>query len=120
MMRAITFGSLTAVVSAIPLAALCAAVYRFPVPFAGDARGLEDAPRAAGAAAFYGVFLGGFVVLAAIGAVMGGCASLMTTRGRTMEKSGWRDALLGILAGVVAALIVVGLFAANAELIFYG
>ena len=51
-------------------AALIAAVYRFPIPFAGYEGGLHGAGRAALASLFY-LFLGGAVVVGVLGAAAG-------------------------------------------------
>ena len=63
-------GALFAIVLSLPLAALCALVYRFPVPFSAYESGVAAMPRAFGAAIFYGL-LGGFVVLAIAGYLSG-------------------------------------------------
>jgi len=55
------------------MAALCALVFRFPIPFAGYESGIAAVPRALLAAVFYGV-LGGFVVLAVGGYAAGAIA----------------------------------------------
>lgn len=61
-------GIVWSLVLAFPLAALCALIFRFPVPFAGYESGLSAVPRALFAVVFYGV-IGGFAVLAGIGAI---------------------------------------------------
>lgn len=58
---------------AFPLAALCALVYRFPIPFSGYESGLAAMPRALLAVVFYGV-LGGFPLLLTLG-TLGGAAA---------------------------------------------
>ncbi|MEO7041249.1 MAG: hypothetical protein ABI035_03205 [Gemmatimonadaceae bacterium] len=63
-------GILWAVVFAFPLAALCALVFRFPMPLAGYEHGVSAVPHALAAVLFYGV-MGGFVVLAGLGALSG-------------------------------------------------
>jgi len=66
-------GALWAVALAFPFAAICALVYRFPVPFGGYAIGPTAMPRALVAVVFYGV-LGGFPVLLVVGALGGAAA----------------------------------------------
>jgi hypothetical protein len=66
------------------MAALCALVFRFPIPFAGYESGLTAVPRALLAAVFYGV-LGGFVVLAIGGYAAGAVAVLKA--GNDITKS---------------------------------
>lgn len=66
-------GALWAVVLAFPLAAICALVFRFPLPFGGYASGPAAMPRALVAVVFYGV-LGGFPTLMVAGALGGAAA----------------------------------------------
>ena len=73
MRPAIIWGAVSATVLAFPLAALCAIVYRFPVPFAGYASGIDDVPYVLMGVLFYGL-LGGFPVLAAAGVLAGWAA----------------------------------------------
>ena len=71
LMRATLHGALCAVIVAVPITALLALVFRFPVPFDGFEGGIVHVIPSLFALVFYGVFLGGFVVLA-IGGAMGG------------------------------------------------
>lgn len=73
MLSAVVRGALLAVVVAFPLAAICALVYRFPVPFAGYAAGPGEVLNALVAVLFYGM-LGGFPALAVAGALGGATA----------------------------------------------
>ncbi len=70
-------GILWAILFAFPLAALSALIFRFPVPFSGYESGVSAVPRALMAVAFYGV-LGGFVVLAIVGALSGVLANTLS------------------------------------------
>lgn len=54
-----------------PLAGLIALVFRFPVPFVGYESGIDGVVPALYAVYFYGVPLGGFSVVAIIGAIAG-------------------------------------------------
>ncbi len=72
------WGALGAVVLAFPFAAICALIYRFPIPFAGYASGTTAMLRALGAVVFYGI-LGGFPVLLVVGA-LGGVAAYFLGR----------------------------------------
>lgn len=63
-------GALLAIVFAFPLDALVALVYRFPVPFVGYKSGLNAIPLSLIGVAFYGM-LGGFILLAGLGAIGG-------------------------------------------------
>jgi hypothetical protein len=58
---------------AFPFAALCALVFRFPIPFGGYERGPGAMPHALLAVVFYGA-LGGFPALLALGALAGWAA----------------------------------------------
>lgn len=73
MRPAILTGAISAVLLAFPLAALCALVYRFPIPFSEYESGLAAMPRALLAVVFYGI-LGGFPLLLALGAIGGAAA----------------------------------------------
>lgn len=73
MKSAVFRGTVAAVALAFPLAALCALVYRFPIPFSGYESGLSAVPAALVAVMFYGV-LGGFIALFAGGALAGSAA----------------------------------------------
>ena len=70
-------GMLWAVVFAFPLAALCALIFRFPMPLAGYEHGVSAIPHALLAVIFYGI-MGGFVVLAGLGALSGYVATRMS------------------------------------------
>ncbi len=70
---AVLWGALWAVVLAFPLAAVCALIYRFPIPFGGYATGPTAMLRALGAVVFYGV-LGGFPALLVVGGLGGAAA----------------------------------------------
>jgi len=95
---AVLRGALWAVALAFPLAAVCALLYRFPVPFAGYETGPAAVPGALVAVAFYGV-LGGFPVLLAAGALGGAVAYVV---GRPDAQRVRRLALA--VAGLVATL----------------
>ena len=60
------------VLGTVPLVALCALFFRFPIPLVGNLGGLEAVmPAITVSLPFYGVFLGGFIVQACAGAVAG-------------------------------------------------
>ena len=103
-------GALWAVVLAFPLAALCALVYRFPVPFGGYETGLTAVPRALRAVVFYGV-LGGFPVLLVVGALGGAAAYAL---GRPESQHIIR---LTLVFAALAAFLGVGLLAVLDKLI---
>jgi hypothetical protein len=86
---------------AFPLAALCALVYRFPIPFSEYESGLAAMPRALLAVLFYGV-LGGIPLLLALGAAGGAIAH----RVAGPEPRAVRNLTLAI-AGVIALAAVI-------------
>ena len=67
---AVLRGAVWAVVLAFPFAAICALLYRFPVPFAGYATGPDGILSALVAALFYGL-MGGIPALLVAGALSG-------------------------------------------------
>jgi hypothetical protein len=87
-----------------PLAALCALIFRFPVPFAGYESGWSAVPHALAAVRFYGA-LGGYLALALIGG-LGGTIAHRLGRGDTRRIWRWTFGL-----GAVAALSAVILLA---------
>lgn len=97
-------GALWAVTLAFPLAAACALLFRFPVPFAGYQTGLTAMPSALVAVVFYGV-LGGFPVLIAAGA-LGGLAAYALG-----QPDGRRVRRLALAFAGLSALLGVGLLA---------
>ncbi len=64
-------GSVWSVASTFPIAGLMALVFRFPIPFAGYRSGFAAIQPAILAVLFYGVFVGGFVLVGLLGAVGG-------------------------------------------------
>jgi hypothetical protein len=70
MRPAILWGALSAMLLTFPLAAVCAIVYRFPVPFGGYVSGIAPLPYVLMGVFFYGI-LGGFPLLAVSGALAG-------------------------------------------------
>ena len=95
----IIWGALTSVVATFPLAALCALLFRFPVPFAGYLSGAAAVGPALGAVVFYGVPFGGFLVQA----FLGGLAGLAAEHWRGADRV--RVTRLAILLGIVASAI---------------
>lgn len=97
--RTALVGAAAAIGWAPVAAAIVAAVYRFPVPFGGYARGLDAAPTAALGSVFY-LVLGGVVVLGALGAAVGATlAKLTPTRATGLTVAvAWVIAMLGALS----------------------
>lgn len=101
------WGAVAAVVTAPLAAAVVACAYRFPVPFSDYARGLSGAADAAVASLFY-LVLGGAIVLAVAGAVVG----FVVRRGTARHPS--RSAALTTL-GAFAVAVAAGLVLATLE-----
>ena len=80
-MRWFATGALIGVVGSLPLAALSALLFRFPVPFAGYMSGSRAVVPALMGTLFYGLALGGFAVQALLGG-LGGLAG---------ARRGWPD-----------------------------
>lgn len=69
--HAAAVGAAIATLGAFPTAAFVALVYRFPIPFGGYRSGVEAVGPALLAVLFYGLVLGGFIVLPCCGAIVG-------------------------------------------------
>jgi len=93
-------GLIWALLIAFPLAALSALVFRFPIPLAGYRSGPSAIPGALFAVVFYGT-LGGFVVLAGLGAVSGVMANKMLTPESTEARR-----LTKVIATALAAVAI--------------
>ena len=103
-------GALWAVALAFPLAAICALLYRFPVPFAGYLTGPVAVPLSLVAVVFYGM-LGGFPALLTAGALGGAAAYAI---GRIDVR---RVRRLTLAFSALIALLGVGLLAVLDRLI---
>jgi hypothetical protein len=110
MRPAVLWGALSAMIFAFPLAAICAIVYRFPVPFAGYVSGILAVPYVIMGAFFYGM-LGGFPVLGAAGALAGWLAH---QRAQSDPRGARR---LAITFGALPAVAAVTLLAVLDKLI---
>lgn len=100
--RCITIGAITATVGAFPAAALTALSFRFPIPFRGYASGFEAVWPALLAVVFYGLVIGGFVVLPCLGAAVGYFAARFAGPDRSTVFR-WTIAL-ALLVDLVAAM----------------
>jgi hypothetical protein len=99
----IIWGALTSIVATFPLAALCALLFRFPVPFAGYLSGADAVGPALWAVVFYGVPFGGFVVQGLLGGLGGLAAEHWGAPDRATVTR------LSIILGITASAI--GVFA---------
>jgi hypothetical protein len=98
---AIIGGALSTILLVFPLAAVCALLFRFPIPFGSYESGWSAVPHALAAVRFYGA-LGGFVLLA----VLGGLGGVVAHRiGRPDPRRVWRWTVS--LAAVVAFCAVI-------------
>jgi hypothetical protein len=94
-------GAIIGVLASFPLAALCALLFRFPIPFAGYQSGAGAVLPAMIAVLFYGV-LGGFVVqgvLGGIGGVLG--ARLKSPDQRQVRARAWAFSVSAAAVGVL-------------------
>ena len=91
-------GAGLSIVLTFPLAALIAAVFRFPVPFAPSYQsGIEAIVPAMFAVFFYGIFFGGIVIVACLGVIAGHVVAMQVWT----DESAYKKRLL-ILSAVAA------------------
>jgi len=95
-------GALSAILLAFPLAALCALLFRFPIPFGAYERGWSAVPHALAAVRFYGA-IGGFVLLGFLGAVGGAVAHRL---GRPDTRRVWRWTISLAAAVTICAVLL--------------
>ena len=100
-------GAVVSVVASLPLVALSALVFRFPVPFVGYMSGPGAIVPALKGAVFYGVVFGGFGVQAVLGGFGGvaGASYGAPDIGR-MRKSCVIASMLASAAGVLALAVL--------------
>jgi hypothetical protein len=90
-----------------PLVALCALLFRFPVPFAGYLTGPSAIVPALMSLLFYGVFFGGFVVQALLGGVGGLLAEYIgAPNRRTIARLCIVFSSIGASVGVVTLAVL--------------
>jgi hypothetical protein len=94
-------GAIVGVVGTFPLAALCALLFRFPIPFDAYRSGLDAVVPALFAVVFYGM-LGGFVVQAALGG-LGGLIASQRSPGQPSDVG--RRCLVFSLAGASVGVV---------------
>ena len=100
-------GAVVGVVATIPLAVLCALMFRFPVPFAGYSSGPRAVVPVLIGLLFYGVLFGGFVVQALLGGIGGLLAEYFgaPNKGR-IGRLCIVFSSIGALVGVVALAVL--------------
>lgn len=96
-LRLALVGAVAAVGFAPLAAAIVAAVYRFPIPFAEYVTGVGGMPAAALASVFY-LALGGFVVLGAFGAAAGALLAGTAAATRHAVAASFVIAVVGALS----------------------
>lgn len=92
-------GAITALISSLPIAMIFVAVYRFPIPFAGNMHGVQYINLVPIAWLFYGIF-GGFIVLFFGGAFIG------YVIGRHITDEDKKQTIITIVSIVFATLAV--------------
>jgi hypothetical protein len=100
--KAILTGIVAALVGVFPLAALVAHCFRFPIPFAGYESGASAALRSLFAVLFYGM-LGGFLRIAALGAI----ASAVALRVSAADLKNARRLTIGLALAADFAIVLV-------------
>jgi hypothetical protein len=103
MLRWAVVGMLLAVLAVFPLAALVALCYRFPIPLSGYESGPNAALRSVAAVIFYG-FVGGFIVVALLGAASG--ASAHRLAGSDNTKKLWLTLALVLVGDLLAVMLL--------------
>jgi len=96
LLGSVVWGSVVSILGSYPLAALCALVFRFPIPFAGYESGIGAVLPSVIAVTFY-LVMGGFFWQGAAGAAAG---ALAWRRGK---GDGQRTGKLCIVCGLVAS-----------------
>lgn len=106
-MRSCAFrGGTWAIGLAFPFAAVCALLYRFPVPMAGYESGVAAMLRASLAVVFYGL-LGGFPALLVIGGLGGAAAhAIGGTDTRRVQRFTLAFSAMAALLGVVVMAVL--------------
>ena len=97
-------GTLCSIVGSYPMGALCALLFRFPIPFGGYASGVDAVIPTLLAVTVYGVLFGGFMVQG----LLGGLAGLLARRrGGPDRRHTWRlCALYGLAASLPGVVIL--------------
>ncbi|MBI4502841.1 MAG: hypothetical protein HY700_16975 [Gemmatimonadetes bacterium] len=96
-------GALATILLTFPLAALCALLFRFPVPFASYESGWSAVPHALAAVHLYGT-LGGFVLLGFLGG-LGGVVAHRMGRPDTWHIWQWTISLAAVVAFCAVILL---------------
>jgi hypothetical protein len=94
-------GAFAAIALTFPIAGLTALLYRFPIPFGGYASGPEAVLLSLGAVVFYGVAMGGFVVVGLLGFAAGVVAE------RVARANGKSVVKMTVLFGLLVAFLAV-------------
>ena len=101
-MRSIWTGAIWSILSAFPITALIALFFRFPVPFAGIDGGITHVIPAIFGLLFYGIAMGGFVLLGLCGALAG-----LVSRIAASSPMGQRHLQRWLSVGATATLLFI-------------
>jgi hypothetical protein len=86
LLRLVVTGAVWSLVSALPITALLALFFRFPVPFDGINGGLSHVIPAMFALLFYGVAMGGFILVGICGGLAGVAAWFLAPTARKRRR----------------------------------
>ncbi|QDU75537.1 hypothetical protein Pan97_25700 [Bremerella volcania] len=100
---AIFSGVVWSVGASLPITALLVTFFRFPIPFRGIVSGPSFIPLAMFALLMYGIFLGGFLPLAAAGGIAGGIARAISS---TPARQRWILRILAVGASFALLLLL--------------
>jgi hypothetical protein len=104
--KAVLTGILAALLAAFPAAACVALVYGFPIPLGGKLRGPEAILPSQLAVLFYGLFFGGFPLVALAGAGAGALGYRLGMPDTTKVRR-WVIGLSSLSSLVVAILLAI-------------
>ena len=93
-------GALWAIAFSFPITAALGLLFRFPVPFGmGDENGIDHVIPSLFALLFYGIALGGFIVIGGTGALVGLITRLYVNETRSQKRyTRW---IAGIATGIL-------------------
>ena len=96
-------GMLFSIVGSYPMGALCALLFRFPIPFGGYASGVDAVIPTLLAVTVYGVLFGGFMVQGLLGGVAG---VLARQQGGPARRGSWRRCAFYVLAASAPGVLI--------------
>lgn len=99
-------GARWAVLSAVPISGLMGLLFRFPVPFVGYVSGIEAVLPSMLASLFYGIGMGGFILLLVVGGMGGVAAGELSGDQPTRQRRNLRFTSLGLTTACVFVLAI--------------